>query len=162
LSVKDPWVPLCLEHIPSWDAGVGKINTRYSLTHSIVDKRNIELIQRHLDDLLRYRSEEEALLRINNPFEKLLRRSLRQLLFFYRKSELTQLHKDELNLLRNAIYARHGYTFGTAKLQKYFNRQLWYKPDEQYTPYSLSAVDVCNAFFLDDYYSTRELGARGR
>jgi serine/threonine-protein kinase len=43
-----------------------------------------------------------------------------------RKSELSGYSPLFLDLLRNAIFARHGRKFVTPELQSYFNRQPWY------------------------------------
>ncbi len=37
--------------------------------------------------------------------------------------------KEELRLLRNTIYAQHGYVFNNVDLKKYFNQFAWYMPD---------------------------------
>lgn len=46
---------------------------------------------------------------------------------------ITQAHLDgfnalSLDLLRNAVFARHGRRFVNSTLQDYFNRQPWYTP----------------------------------
>ena len=46
----------------------------------------------------------------------------------------------ELKILRNEIFARHGRTFKTEWLQKYFNNQPWYKPNPNY----------CDSLLTDD------------
>ncbi len=43
-------------------------------------------------------------------------------------SELSLLTAAELRLLRNAIYARHGYVFRSADLKSYFASKRWYLP----------------------------------
>jgi hypothetical protein len=40
---------------------------------------------------------------------------------------------EELKLLRNEIYARHGYIFKSKELFEYFRKQDWYKPDPNFT-----------------------------
>lgn len=42
--------------------------------------------------------------------------------------ELGFLNKDELRLLRNMVYANHGYKFKSSDLQNYFKNFAWYKP----------------------------------
>ena len=34
----------------------------------------------------------------------------------------------ELEIMRNEIYARHGWVFNRRDLQDYFGRQSWYQP----------------------------------
>jgi len=40
--------------------------------------------------------------------------------------ELSGLNKDELRIMRNAIYARHSYIFNSTDLKSYFSKQSWY------------------------------------
>jgi len=42
--------------------------------------------------------------------------------------ELASVSADELTLMRNEIYARHGWIFRRQDLQEYFQRQPWYRP----------------------------------
>ncbi len=42
-------------------------------------------------------------------------------------NELSQLSSDDLELMRNEIYARHGWVFKRKNLQDYFTKQSWYK-----------------------------------
>jgi hypothetical protein len=42
-------------------------------------------------------------------------------------SVIRNLNKSELRLVRNAIYAKHGYKFNSIDLQEYFSQYDWYK-----------------------------------
>ncbi|MFP4219602.1 MAG: YARHG domain-containing protein [Phormidium sp.] len=44
------------------------------------------------------------------------------------ETELSQKSKRELDLIRNEIFARHGYIFQTSEYRDYFNGQPWYSP----------------------------------
>jgi hypothetical protein len=44
------------------------------------------------------------------------------------KTDLDGFSEIELDLLRNAIFARHGRRFKDAELQTYFEQQSWYRP----------------------------------
>ncbi|MCH8507040.1 MAG: YARHG domain-containing protein [Ectothiorhodospiraceae bacterium] len=44
------------------------------------------------------------------------------------RTELSQKSKRELDLIRNEIFARHGYIFQMSKYRDYFNGQPWYSP----------------------------------
>lgn len=44
------------------------------------------------------------------------------------QDDLSQLSPWELVLMRNEIYARHGWVFERADLQDYFGQQPWYRP----------------------------------
>ena len=41
---------------------------------------------------------------------------------------ISDLSKNDLRLLRNEIFARHGYIFNTKELSEYFSQYDWYKP----------------------------------
>lgn len=45
------------------------------------------------------------------------------------ETELSGFSKEELRVLRNEIYARHGHIFKSADLSSYFSRFDWYHPD---------------------------------
>ncbi|MFI5203222.1 MAG: YARHG domain-containing protein [Flavobacteriales bacterium] len=44
------------------------------------------------------------------------------------ESELSRYTKDELLIMRNEIFADHGYIFKTDPLKTYFSEQAWYTP----------------------------------
>ena len=44
-------------------------------------------------------------------------------------SDLSQFNKSTLALMRNEIYARHGYVFTVEPFKSYFNSKSWYTPD---------------------------------
>lgn len=69
------------------------------------------------------------------------------------EEDTANLSKDQLRLARNEIYARHGYVFKSADLQKYFSSKSWYHTDATYNG-SLSEVEKENVKFLkarEDY-----------
>ncbi len=49
---------------------------------------------------------------------------------FNRKNEFT---KDDFLILRNAVYATHGYSFKNQDLSMYFRKFEWYIPDPNIT-----------------------------
>ncbi len=57
---------------------------------------------------------------------------------------LSGLFTEDLRLLRNEIYARHGRIFKTKDLNEYFVQQSWYKPDANYTDSQLSQIEQDN------------------
>ncbi len=61
------------------------------------------------------------------------------------EAALSGLSRDQLCLLRNTIYARHGRRFQTAWLQNYFNHQPWYIPSSSNREPSISVVEERNA-----------------
>ncbi|AMN31516.1 YARHG domain-containing protein [Clostridium perfringens] len=47
-------------------------------------------------------------------------------------SDLSKYNKSTLALMRNEIYARHGYVFNTNPFKAYFNSKSWYHPDSSF------------------------------
>ena len=161
LKTAPSWIKLCLTNSDIFPGLADRqFNDRSELPESYVDQQNKQILSQRLDQIDNEQREDAATLRINDPFTKLLTRSRYQLLAQYKDSELPQLDKAELYLLRNAIYARHGYPFNTAKLSKFANRMGWTRPAASRKP--LSPIEVCNAFFLQQLHPNQELGSLGR
>lgn len=59
-------------------------------------------------------------------------------------SDLAGLTPGDLRILRNAIYAKHGYKFKSADLQEYFGRFDWYTPMYSDVTGQLSAIEKSN------------------
>jgi hypothetical protein len=57
---------------------------------------------------------------------------------------LGALFAEDLRVLRNEIYARHGRMFKDAKLQKYFETQSWYKSNPDFKDEQLNEIEVQN------------------
>jgi len=55
-----------------------------------------------------------------------------------------QMFTEDLRILRNEMYARHGRVFKDPVLQKYFEAQAWYKPDPNFKDEMLSTVEFKN------------------
>ena len=66
-------------------------------------------------------------------------------------SDLTNLSKGVLRLMRNAIYARHGRTFNSYDLQRFFNNKTWYKPNPNYSDDLLTEIDKYNIELIQKY-----------
>lgn len=64
------------------------------------------------------------------------------------ESDLVGLNSTDLRIMRNWIFARHGYIFRTQELKDYFSQYPWYNP--RYTDVSsmLSSVEIKNADFI--------------
>ena len=54
------------------------------------------------------------------------------------------LFAEDLRVLRNEIYARHGRVFKDKKLQQYFEEQSWYKANPEFMDNQLNEVEVQN------------------
>ena len=57
---------------------------------------------------------------------------------------LGALFAEDLRVLRNEIYARHGRVFKDKQLQKYFETQAWYKPNVDFKDDQLNEVEIKN------------------
>lgn len=66
-------------------------------------------------------------------------------------SDLTNLSKGVLRLMRNAIYARHGRIFNSYDLQYYFDNSPWYKPNPNYSDDLLTDIDKHNIELIQKY-----------
>ena len=51
---------------------------------------------------------------------------------YLNKDELSIYNKEELALIRNEIYARHGYIFNQEPFKSYFNQKEWYIPNSYF------------------------------
>lgn len=63
-------------------------------------------------------------------------------------SYLRGVTKQQMRLIRNEIYARHGYIFKSADLRSYFSRFSWYKATSSDVSRSLNAIETYNIQFL--------------
>ena len=57
---------------------------------------------------------------------------------------LGALFAEDLRVLRNEVYARHGRVFKDAALQKYFESQPWYKPNPDFKDDQLNEIEAQN------------------
>lgn len=67
--------------------------------------------------------------------------------------DLKGLSSSELRLMRNEIYARHGYLFVSADINRYFMSQSWYIPRSNNSAVlkELSAIERYNIEFIRGY-----------
>jgi hypothetical protein len=70
-------------------------------------------------------------------------------------SELTSLSGEELRRLRNAVYARHGRTFDSPDLQRYFESRPWYKARYDYSESELTETDHANIKLIQTEENSR-------
>ncbi|HEY5534970.1 MAG TPA: YARHG domain-containing protein [Ignavibacteria bacterium] len=59
--------------------------------------------------------------------------------------------KWQLRVMRNEIFARHGYIFQTSDLRNHFSNQSWYYPQNYDVTNMLSAVEKYNVNFIKGY-----------
>ncbi|WP_422361400.1 YARHG domain-containing protein [Reichenbachiella sp.] len=96
-----------------------------------------------------YDYEEDLIVDLNQPYifnkdELFLKARISELT----AQDLAGFSNDELAYLRNEIFARHGHSFKTEKMQEYFGTQSWYKAYfEDATPF-LNELEKTNAQFI--------------
>jgi hypothetical protein len=66
----------------------------------------------------------------------------------YDLQELGSLCTEDLDIMRNEIFAKHGYIFKTEKWRKYFENKEWYKPEFEDVTDKLTAIEVVNLYHL--------------
>ena len=59
----------------------------------------------------------------------------------YQYGELLEKQSSELRIIRNEIFARHGYIFKSEDLAEYFGKKKWYKPQYDNVDSFLTAED---------------------
>jgi YARHG domain len=57
---------------------------------------------------------------------------------------LGAMFAEDLRVLRNEVYARHGRIFKDKELQKYFESQAWYKPNADFKDDQLNEIETQN------------------
>ena len=73
-------------------------------------------------------------------------------LMMFKPEELAPLTSQQLRLLRNSIYARHGRYFKSEDLQRYFSQFDWYQPyREEIGQNDLSPTELHNVELIRSY-----------
>lgn len=67
------------------------------------------------------------------------------------RSYLENKDEWELRIMRNEIYARHGYIFKLPELREYFMKQSWYVPVSEDVTNSLTPVEKENIELIKGY-----------
>lgn len=68
---------------------------------------------------------------------------------------LDGLTRDEVALVRNEIYARHGYIFGSEPYKSYFGEKDWYYPNSSFSDSIFNAIERANKDFIVKYESEK-------
>lgn len=71
------------------------------------------------------------------------------------ESDLIGKSMYEVALIRNEIYARHGYIFNTEPYKSYFESQDWYVPNEYFNANIFNEIEKANKDFLVKYEEDR-------
>lgn len=65
--------------------------------------------------------------------------------------DLEEFSKDEVALIRNEIYARHGYVFQSEPFKSYFSEKEWYIPNPDFTDAEFSEIELTNKDLIVEY-----------
>jgi hypothetical protein len=78
-----------------------------------------------------------------------------------KEADLKNLKKLDLEIIRNTIYARHGFTFGKKSVRQFFDFVEWYVPisdnvESQLTPLEVKNIALLKRFekYAEDNYDT--------
>ena len=74
------------------------------------------------------------------------------------KADLAGKSMEEIALIRNEIYARHGYIFTTSPYKEYFGEKSWYKPSKNFDESDFNAYEKANVELIIEY--EKEKGSR--
>ncbi|MBQ2540811.1 MAG: YARHG domain-containing protein [Paludibacteraceae bacterium] len=69
--------------------------------------------------------------------------------------DIYMLTNEQIDLLRNYIYAKHGYIFKTDYYRRYFSQFRWYRPRYKNVDNMLNKVEQKNVLFLRQYTKGR-------
>ena len=69
------------------------------------------------------------------------------------EDDISGLSKEYVALMRNEIYARHGYIFNNKDYADFFSQKSWYEPDPNYNVNMLSEIENYNIGIIADYES---------
>lgn len=64
------------------------------------------------------------------------------------KENLNKYTKEQIRVIRNSIYAMHGYFFNSSDLYDTFNNYIWYLPKTSFTESELSTIEKYNIVLL--------------
>jgi hypothetical protein len=116
-----------------------------SVQLSDIERYNVEYLRMLEDEILR---SDDVKVSVKNE-NYLIGDSAGRLLS---KDELAIYSPAELRLIRNEIFARHGYIFKFEDLNRYFSQQSWYQPST--ADVSLSSIEAKNVHLLKALEST--------
>ncbi len=66
-------------------------------------------------------------------------------------SDLSSMNKEDLRIMRNEIFARHGYIFKTVDMKSYFAKQSWYRGNYNDVSSMLTSIEKSNIELIKRY-----------
>ncbi|WP_321369090.1 YARHG domain-containing protein [uncultured Draconibacterium sp.] len=150
-----------------WEEGTGIWKWTYkTLTNIEIDKKGNFKSDQHTGQFVTYTDSTGTYkgLKINNPWTEWLEDGryeigirLKVLARLYQgdfpqvstrhltEDELSELDLETLQIMRNEVFARYGYSFKEGgKLEQYFNKQNWYRPQHADVTDFLTQVELDN------------------
>ena len=67
------------------------------------------------------------------------------------EDDLAGMSKKELRLMRNWIFARHGYIFSSTEMRNYFEQQPWYQGRYSNVTSMLTDIEKYNINFIKEH-----------
>lgn len=132
------------------DGGGGAYCTLYFLNDSILEVRQEDIVTKndkdstlHLD-ISYYQITYKGYAKLKIPELNFGRKYGISSIRILREKDLSELPKSELDILRNEIFAAHGYIFKTRKWQDYFSEQDWYNPHYENVNDKLTLIEKIN------------------
>lgn len=102
------------------------------------DERAVESLE--MEDIKETAEPESSL-----PMERFYEISEKRLLI---EDDIARFSKSELRIIRNQLYARHGYIFKSQDLTDYFSQFDWYSPSSSDVTSKLSDIELKNVDFI--------------
>jgi hypothetical protein len=132
--------------------GVGKIDGKETviLYNTILTSLSYSE-KKTISDVHSKKMQNEKMTNITNPDKNNIQLDILNLKtsdILLTEDDLIGLSKKELKILRNEIYARHGYIFKSKDLQDYFSNKSWYSPMYKNVAEKLSTIEIKNINFI--------------
>ena len=70
---------------------------------------------------------------------------------YLQDSDVRSLSSYDLKIMRNEIFARHGFIFKTDDMRNYFSAQSWYRPMYSAVTKRLTTIEKWNVDFIKGY-----------
>ena len=71
--------------------------------------------------------------------------------YYITEEDLRGLSQKTVALMRNEIYARHGYIFSNYEYHQYFSQKSWYYPNQEFTEDWFNDIEKANKSFIVNY-----------
>ena len=133
------YVNACYNHDFGWEVSV----TYKNLSPITTLLKYVKFTGKEYDEFIKNEDSKktEKISESNNPYAWLSERLATE-------DDLVGKSKLDLKIMRNTIFAMHGYIFKTKDMKEYFSKQPWYKPQKENVNSELSSIENKNIQFL--------------